>query len=126
MGFQFDIVYKAGKGKGKENIVVDALSRQHEAAECLTIVSFPVWKESADIEQEVAQDPVLQRIIQDLQGSSSWPGYSVFKGKLFYKNRLVVPAGSSLIILLSEYHSSPSGGHSGFLRTYRRVATNLY
>jgi hypothetical protein len=29
-------------------------------------------------------------------------------------------------MLLAEFHSTPMGGHSGFLRTYRRIAANIY
>ncbi|PNX55376.1 hypothetical protein L195_g049004, partial [Trifolium pratense] len=29
-------------------------------------------------------------------------------------------------MLLKEFHSTPTGGHSGYLRTYRRLAENLY
>lgn len=51
----------------------------------------------------------------------------MFKGKVFYKNRLVISTTSSLIPkLLKKYYSSSSGGHSSFLRTYRRMAPNLY
>lgn len=28
--------------------------------------------------------------------------------------------------MLAEFHATPQGGHSGFLRTYRRIAANLY
>ncbi|KAI5383049.1 hypothetical protein KIW84_070446 [Lathyrus oleraceus] len=28
--------------------------------------------------------------------------------------------------MLQEFHSSPQGGHSGFLRTYKRIAANVY
>lgn len=31
-----------------------------------------------------------------------------------------------IITLLKEFHSSPIGGHSGFLRTYKRLASVLY
>ncbi|WVZ23343.1 hypothetical protein V8G54_001887 [Vigna mungo] len=41
--------------------------------------------------------------------------------------RLVLSAKSNLIpTILNEFHSSPVGGHSGFLRTYKRIAANLY
>nr|KYP34553.1 Retrovirus-related Pol polyprotein from transposon 297 family [Cajanus cajan] len=32
----------------------------------------------------------------------------------------------SRIPYVSEFHATPHGGHSGFLRTYRRLAANLY
>ena len=32
----------------------------------------------------------------------------------------------SIPVLLKEFHETPMGGHSGFLRTYRRLAANLY
>ncbi|PNX84743.1 Ty3/gypsy retrotransposon protein, partial [Trifolium pratense] len=39
----------------------------------------------------------------------------------YHYGRLVISSKSpSIPMLLEEYHSTPSGGHSGFLRTYRR------
>lgn len=39
----------------------------------------------------------------------------------------MIAANSLLIpVLLEEFHSSPTGGHSGFYRTYRRLAANIY
>lgn len=44
-----------------------------------------------------------------------------------YQNRLVLSSKSPCIpLVLQEFHSSPAGRHSGFLRTYKRVAGNLY
>jgi hypothetical protein len=55
------------------------------------------------------------------------PGYEVKQGVLFYKGRLVIsPSSPSIPLLLEEFHNTPMGGHSGFLRTYRRVAYNIY
>ncbi|KAI5401639.1 hypothetical protein KIW84_066204 [Lathyrus oleraceus] len=40
---------------------------------------------------------------------------------------LVIPNKFELIpTLLEEFHSSPHGGHSGFYKTYRRLAANVY
>ncbi|MFS8019295.1 putative nucleotidyltransferase, Ribonuclease H [Helianthus anomalus] len=48
-------------------------------------------------------------------------------GLLYYHNRLVIPKHSKYIpALLHEFHSAASGGHSGFYRTYQRLAAHLY
>ena len=47
--------------------------------------------------------------------------------RLLYRGRLVFPRTSSHIPqLLAEFHGSAIGGHSGVLKTYRRLATELY
>ncbi|MCI06031.1 transposon TF2-1 polyprotein, partial [Trifolium medium] len=90
--------------------------------------SYPIWQQGGQLQQEVLQDPVLQHIIEALKSDpNAKPGFSLKGGILFYKNRLVIPAKSAIINdLLKEFHSSPSGGHSGYLRTYRRMAGTLY
>lgn len=45
------------------------------------------------------------------------------KGRLYYKERLVVPKDSSKIPLnLMEFHDSVGGGHSWYFRTYKRIS----
>lgn len=124
LGFDFEVVYKAGV----ENKVADALSRQHEDAEIHALKSYPIWQQSSQLQQEVSKDPWLKSIVEAIQKDvTAKPGFSLKGGILFYKNRLVIPANSPLIEdLLKDFHSSPSGGHSGYLRTYRRMAGTLY
>ena len=124
LGFDFEVVYKVGV----ENKVADALSRQHEDAELQTIKSYPIWQQSSQLQQEVSNDPLLKNIVEAIQKDpNAKPGFALKGGILFYKNRLVIPASSPLIEeLLKDFHSSPSGGHSGYLRTYRRMAGTLY
>lgn len=44
-----------------------------------------------------------------------------------YQGLLVLPKGSSLIpSLLHDYHNSLVRGHLGFLRTFKRLASNVY
>ena len=46
---------------------------------------------------------------------------------LLYSVEGMRPAGSPWISrFLYEFHDSPMGSHSGFLRTYKRVAANLF
>lgn len=55
------------------------------------------------------------------------PGFKLHKRVLVFKDRLFILTKSNLIpLLLQEFHSTSSEGHSGYLRTYRRIATNLY
>lgn len=49
-------------------------------------------------------------------------GYTVKKGRLFYKDRLVIPRSSKHIsVIIEEYHSGVAGGHSGVLKMVKRI-----
>ncbi|KAF2310558.1 hypothetical protein GH714_014456 [Hevea brasiliensis] len=68
----------------------------------------------------------MQRIGQQAIHGPGQP-YSWHNGLLCYKNRVVVPPQSPIIHqLLKEFHDSPIGGHSGVLRTYKRLAQQFY
>lgn len=59
--------------------------------------------------------------------SNSHPGYLLRKGVPLYKGRLVIPKHSAnKQKYLLEFHASPSEGYSGFLKTYKCLATILY
>ncbi|GAU28744.1 hypothetical protein TSUD_372530 [Trifolium subterraneum] len=123
LGYQFDIVYKPGV----ENRGADALSRLPEG-ELEALVSYPIWEEGTVIQEEVHKDKALLKIIKDLEDKpDSRPGFKYKQEVLFYEDRLVLSAQSSLITkMLEEFHVTPEGGHSGFYRTYRRLAANVY
>ncbi|KAI5418581.1 hypothetical protein KIW84_042997 [Lathyrus oleraceus] len=124
LGYHFEVVYKPGP----ENKAADALSRMHEEVELKGIMSFPVCMQEQQIQHEVRNDPYLKKVMADLHvNPTSQPGFQLIKGRLFYHGRLVLSAESKCIpLMLQEFHSSSTGGHSGFLRTYRRLAGNLY
>ena len=62
-----------------------------------------------------------RKVIEDLKQDQGKHGV------LFFKDRLVVAETSSWIPkLMEEFHATPQGGHSGFYRTYRRLASNLF
>jgi hypothetical protein len=124
LGFDFDIVYKPGKlNKG-----ADALSRIHEGGELCMVTTSLQWKDAEVLREEFTQDEHLQKIVAELQQNlNSKPGFEFKQGVLLYEGRLVISSKSVLIpTLLQEFHSTPCGGHSGFYRTYRRIAANVY
>ena len=91
----------------------------------ISIVQTNLWD---TIDSEVQFDPALLRVIQGLQqGLGVFPGFSLHHGRLCYQDRVVLPRSSSQIpILLDEFHNTATGGHSGFLRTYKKVAATFY
>ncbi|KAJ9543643.1 hypothetical protein OSB04_023350 [Centaurea solstitialis] len=124
LGYHFNVVYKPGK----ENSAADALSRVFNEAELTVITSFPVWSQLQQIQDEIGKNKELQGVLSDLQQDpQSRPGFILRNGVLLHKGRLVLASDSPLIKdILQEFHSSLLGGHSGFLRTYKRIASNVY
>ncbi|PNX94272.1 retrotransposon-related protein [Trifolium pratense] len=84
---------------GRLNRGADALSRVHEGGELCQVVTSLQWTDEKTIKKEILQDKYLQQVIQDLKTNvNSRP----------------------------EFHETPQGGHSGFYRTYKRLASNVY
>ncbi|XP_045803285.1 uncharacterized protein LOC123896906 [Trifolium pratense] len=124
LGYQFEVRYKPGL----ENKAADALSRCYDETELNSIVSYPTWDEKQKLLDEIATDPYIQNMIKKVQDNpNDKPGFVVKQGVLLYHDRLVIsPHSPSIPWLLEEFHCTPAGGHSGFLRTYRRLADSLY
>jgi hypothetical protein len=124
LGYDFEIVYKPGR----LNRGADALSRVNDDGGLCQIHTRIQWEEEEIVRNEVLKDPQLQQIVKDLQDDEgSRPGYEFRQGVLLYEGRLVLSKESALIPkMLEEFHTTPQGGHSGFYRTYRRLAANLY
>ncbi|PNY02508.1 retrotransposon-related protein [Trifolium pratense] len=124
LGYQFDVLYKPGG----DNKAADALSRCYGDGELNAIVSYPKWLEGQKLLQEVHQDSDIQKLVAELLISpDAKPGYTVHQDTLFYHGRLVLsPMSPSIPLLQQEFHNTPTGGHSGYLRTYIRLAENLY
>lgn len=53
--------------------------------------------------------------------------YTLKNWLIYYKHLVVIPPKSNLVQqLLQAYHDFPLGGHSGVLRTYKRLAQQFY
>lgn len=114
MGFDFTIEYK----KGVENSTADALSCLPPVLE-LGLLSVVNGLNSNVFLTQIKENETLNGIVQDLINKQPAPeGYGL-GGLLTYKGWLVLPADSLTIpLLLTEFHTSPVGGHQGVLKTY--------
>jgi hypothetical protein len=125
LGYDFEIVYK----KGKKNVVVDALSRKDEDVEaflCAISIIQPDW--IIEARDEWKNDEKVWTLIQRLQQDSSTSDTFTWKNdSLWYKDCLYLCKNSQLKQkVLLELHTSPVGGHSGFLKTYHRVKKDFF
>ncbi|GJX59436.1 ty3-gypsy retrotransposon protein [Tanacetum coccineum] len=124
MPYDFSIIHRAGK----ENRGADALSRRPHTGALLTL-TVPYCVEVTEIKSGLQTDPYTSDIIQKLLSpdSSSVSDFSFVDQFLFYKRRLVIPNISNLKVrLLQEAHDTPSGGHGGFLKTFKRLSDQFY
>ena len=113
LGYVFKIIYK----KGNQNVVVDALSRKDEDVEALLYVILIIQLDwIAKDTEKWKNDKKIWTFIQKLQQDPSASNSFRWKDELlWYKDHLYLGKSSQLKKkVLSEFHSSPIGGHSGF------------
>ncbi|CAA7036029.1 unnamed protein product [Microthlaspi erraticum] len=81
-----------------------------------------------DIFKEIDADAGIQAQLQRVkEGLEEKVGFTVVAGRLRFKQRLVIPRTSSHIpLILHEYHTGVLGGHSGVLKTLKRVQSMFY
>lgn len=118
VGLQFSFQYK----KGNENTVADALSRVgHLLAVTTTSQSQPVWM--IEVTNSYAVDPQAQKLLQQLAVfTENAEGFSLHQGIIKQEDRIWIGANSALKTkLISAFHASAVGGHSGIQATYQRV-----
>ncbi|RVW62500.1 Retrovirus-related Pol polyprotein from transposon 17.6 [Vitis vinifera] len=119
LGYDYEIIYRPGK----ENSAADALSRRPNSPflNPIFISQVSLWD---DIRKAAATDLYMKKIFQ--QAAHDPTGHYVVKnGLCFYKQRVVVPTALRGQ-LLQEFHDSKVVGHSGVLRTFKRLAQQFY
>ena len=122
LGYSFEVMYKPGL----ENKAADALSRIPPTAH-LNQLTAHTLVDIKVIREEVDKDEYLKNIIDRIQREEEVKNYTLQQGILRYKGRLVIAKNSSLRpAILHTYHDSVLGGHSGFLRTYKRMTGELF
>ena len=123
-GYVYEIIYR----KGKENVVVNALSKKYEEEGSLFSLSFIVIDWLQAVRQEWFQDSKISSLIQKLQQDpqDSW-GYSWDNEELCYKGCLYLSKQLTLkSTTLSKFHASPTVVHSGFTKNYEWVKHSFF
>lgn len=121
MGYDYEILYHPSK----ENLAADTLSRVADSPilHALSKPQVQIWDEIKTISGD---HPFMQRVCQ-LAKSNPCAPYIWCDGLVFYKNRVVVPSNSFVVSnLMQEFNDSQIGGHSGVLKTYKRIAQQFY
>ena len=92
-----------------------------EAWLCAIYIIKPDWITEA--RDESKKDKEVWKLIQKLQQDPSTSDKFIWKNdSLWYKDRLYLCKNSQLKQNIRlELHTSPLGGHSGFLKTHHRV-----
>lgn len=118
MGLQFRIKYK----KGVDNTAADSLSRVAAVLQLHAVsAARPAWIQ--EVINSYVTDSEAQAKIQALAVSSpDEQGYSLCNGLIKLQERVWIGNNTALQTkLISAFHSSAIGGHSGILPTYQRL-----
>ncbi|KAJ7957493.1 Ty3/gypsy retrotransposon protein [Quillaja saponaria] len=123
MSYDFIILYRAGK----ENKGAYSLSRRPQQIDLFTLV-MPVALDLIDLQKALKVDPHTRMIMETLQSNPKVvPHFSISGHKLYFKDRLVIPADDTLRgKILFESHDTPANRHGGYLKTLKRVTKSFY
>ncbi|WVZ08837.1 hypothetical protein V8G54_022183 [Vigna mungo] len=124
MEFDFTIEFK----QGRENLAVDALSRQ-ESVDCQTLTNLiPKSNMLTRIRDSWQTNVSIQKLLQELQtATSSHKHYTWNQNELRRKGRLVVGKDGALRNkLLHWVHACFTSGHSGRDATLKRLKFVVY
>lgn len=89
---------------------------------------MPIPLDFIDLTEAIEADPYTKQIRDQLSFDPlAHPDFSLSANLLYYKSRLVIPDYPDLkAMILAESIDSPTGGHGGYLKTLKRIATNFY
>ena len=109
--------------RGKDNVVVDALSRKDEEVKTYTI-SVTVLDSLDEIGGEYAKDPDTCALIND---HNQGPKLKWRNDILWYKGRIYLsPTSRFKTKVLKKYHDSPAAGNVVFFKTYYNAKESFH
>jgi hypothetical protein len=99
--------------KGKENVIVDALSRRYTMLSQLDHKFFGL----ESIKELYPTDVDFKDAYENYREGRTWNKYVLQDGLLYHANKLCVPASSVHLLFLQESHGGGLMGHFGVKKT---------
>ena len=124
MGYDYDIHYRSDN----HNQAVNALSRfpKHDST-MLMVLSVPCLTFMKELHRKLDNHFDYQCHLQKvLTCPTKHPGLEVSQGLILNKGRIWLPRDLPIdSTLLTEYHATPIGGHTGVTKTLARIMDNF-
>jgi len=119
-GYDFTVEYNPGKN----NTVVDALSRRDEDAAVACAVSSPTFLIFDEFRREAEQLPEVITAKQQIEQGEASAAWTIVDGLVLHDGRIFVPMSSALWPqLLATAHGA---GHEGIQKTLHRLRSSFY
>lgn len=124
MGYDYTIQYCASKS----NLAADAFSRRSEIPSgTLLILTVPNCMFLQELKAELSNNPKFQKYHQQIIAEPhNHPECMLRQDLILKKWHIWLPQGASSIpTILAEYHSTPTGRHTGVMKTLARIRENF-
>ena len=108
--------------KGKDNVIVDALSRRYTLLSQLDCRIFGL----ESIKEQYALDPDFKDMLLNCKEGHTWNKFMINDGFLFRANHLCIPVGFVHLLLLQEAHGGGLMGHFGAKKMEEVLATHFF
>lgn len=120
MGYEYEILYRLGKENGWCLVPKNGVPK----LQAITMPRFQIWNDIRELNQ--SNSYMLQILEKKKQDSGQMKHFVSRDGIHFYKGMVLIPPDSQRKKLLHEFDNTKSGGHSGMLHTYKRLAQSCY
>jgi hypothetical protein len=108
--------------RGKENVIVDALSRRYSMLSQLDFKIFAL----ETIKEQYMFDPNFKDVMLNCKDGKAWAKFFVNDGLLFRANKLCIPASSVRLLLLQVAHGGGLMGHFGVKKTEAILSNHFF
>lgn len=125
IGYNYQIQYRFGA----HNQAADALSRLPEHGPSLSMILLvPCLTFLKELQRQLDNHPrYTQQHHEILDCPTKHPNFSISRNMILHRGRIWLPRELLIIsTLLTEYHTTPTGGHTGIVKTIARVSENFY
>lgn len=125
MGYNYNIKYRSSV----HNQAADALSRLPKQNSSMTmILSVPCLTFLEELRHQLDNHSgYIHQCRAILESLATHPEFSISLNLVLHKGRIWLPRELPMIsTLLTEYHTTPTGGHTGVAKTITRLSENFY